>query len=65
MMKLSGPTQRVLVATFSALAVGLGALAGPVDVAARDKDEVQSPRAAELRARQAGEIQAPRGGTTI
>ena len=65
MMKLSGPTQRMLVVMFSALAVGLGALAGPVDVAAKDKDEVQSPRAAEPRARQADEIQAPRAGTTI
>jgi hypothetical protein len=46
MMKLGRPTQRLLVATLSALALGLGTLGGPVDAAARDKDEVQSPRAA-------------------
>jgi hypothetical protein len=54
MKKSSGRAQRLLLAAFSALALGLGALAGVIDVAAGDKDEVQAPRA--------DEVQAPRGG---
>ena len=54
---LSRPTPRLLLAAFSALALGLGALAGAVDVAAGQQDELQAPRT--------GEVEAPRGGTPL